>query len=236
MARIRTIKPDFWTDEKVVAMSPFARLLFIGMWNFVDEAGRGEFSPMRLKMQILPADPIDATELIGEIRSANLITVYDVEGKQYFQVNNFAKHQKTDPRWPSKLPAPTPTPTDSHQLTPNPAPGKGKERGEKEKEEEKEEPSPSSQPIESLPSSQASEEKKPMNGSEGGEALKCAKPPRHGAVSRDKKFVYFRKGTAEFEAYAEDYRQAHDTEPIANEHGGRWFSKLGDGNWLRKAN
>jgi hypothetical protein len=98
------------------------------------------------------------------------------------------------------------------------------------------EPSLSSQPRESLPSSQTSEEKKSMNGSEGGEALKCAKPPRHGAISRDKKFVYFRKGTAEFEAYAEDYRQAHDTEPIANEHGGRWFSKLGEGNWLRKAN
>ena len=30
MARIRTIKPDFWTDEKVVELSAFARLLFIG--------------------------------------------------------------------------------------------------------------------------------------------------------------------------------------------------------------
>lgn len=134
MARIRTIKPDFWTDEKVVALSPFARLLFIGMWNFVDEAGRCEFSPLRLKMQILPADPVDAAELISEIQCAGLIVVYAADGKQFFQVTNFAKHQKTDPRWPSKLPAPTPERTNSPPITPTPAPGKGKERGEREKE------------------------------------------------------------------------------------------------------
>jgi hypothetical protein len=34
MARIRTTKPEFWTDGKVVGMSPFARLLFLGSWNF----------------------------------------------------------------------------------------------------------------------------------------------------------------------------------------------------------
>jgi hypothetical protein len=31
MARIRTIKPEFWTDEKIVELSPFSRLLFIGL-------------------------------------------------------------------------------------------------------------------------------------------------------------------------------------------------------------
>lgn len=30
MARIRTIKPDFWTDEKLVKLSMEARLFFIG--------------------------------------------------------------------------------------------------------------------------------------------------------------------------------------------------------------
>ena len=39
MARIRTIKPEFWTDEKVVTLPFEARLLFIGMWNFCDDEG-----------------------------------------------------------------------------------------------------------------------------------------------------------------------------------------------------
>ena len=32
MARIRTVKPEFWTDEKVVECSIPARLLFIGLF------------------------------------------------------------------------------------------------------------------------------------------------------------------------------------------------------------
>lgn len=106
MARIRSIKPEFWTDEKVVSLTPLARLLFIGMWNFVDDEGRAEYSPARMKMQILPADSADISELLGEIRRENLIHVYEVDNKQYFQVCGFAKHQKVDARRASKLPPP----------------------------------------------------------------------------------------------------------------------------------
>lgn len=105
MARIRTIKPDFWTDEKVVELSFPARLLFIGLWNFVDDEGRIQFSPKKLKMLIFPADSVEISELLGEIRRESLITVYEVDGVQYLQVNNFGKHQKVDKRSPSKLPA-----------------------------------------------------------------------------------------------------------------------------------
>lgn len=110
MARIRSLKPEFWTDEKVVSLSPFARLLFIGLWNFVDDAGRGEYSPTRLKMQILPADPVDISELLGEIRRERLVKVYSIEGKEYFEVCGFTKHQKVDKRTASKIPAPPVSP------------------------------------------------------------------------------------------------------------------------------
>jgi hypothetical protein len=110
MARIRTIKPDTWTDENFVQLSPLARLLFIGMWNFVDDEGRAEFSPMRLKLQILPADNADISALLDEIRGASRIIVYTVDGKQYFQVCNFSKHQKIDKRTASKHPSPPNSP------------------------------------------------------------------------------------------------------------------------------
>ena len=34
MARMRYLKPEYWTDSKVVGMPMEARLLFMGSWNF----------------------------------------------------------------------------------------------------------------------------------------------------------------------------------------------------------
>lgn len=130
MSRIRTIKPDFWTDEKIVDLSAFARLLFIGMWNFVDDEGRAVFSPRELKMRILPADDVDASALVDEIRRKGLIKVYEIDSKEYFEVKGFAEHQKIDKRRPSKIP-PAPIGDDSRRLAPNCAlegrEGKGEE-------------------------------------------------------------------------------------------------------------
>lgn len=104
MARIRSIKPDFWTDEKIVELSAFARLLFIGLWNFADDDGRMVYSPKKIKMQIFPSDNLDISELFGEILRESLIEIYLVDGVEYLQVVGFAKHQKIDKRSPSKLP------------------------------------------------------------------------------------------------------------------------------------
>lgn len=107
MARIRTIKPDFWTDEKIVELSAFARLLFIGLWNFADDDGRMQFSPRKIMMQVLPADSLDSSALFGEIRSKSMIDIYVVDGVEYLEIKNFSKHQKIDKRTASKFPANT---------------------------------------------------------------------------------------------------------------------------------
>jgi hypothetical protein len=59
MARIRTIKPDFWTDEALADCSPTARLLFIATWSFADDHGNLERSARQLKAQAFPYDNID---------------------------------------------------------------------------------------------------------------------------------------------------------------------------------
>lgn len=134
MARIRSIKPDFWTDEKIVELSPWARLLFVGLWNFADDDGRMIFSSKRIKMQIFPGDDVSMSELIGELRRkpadllANpdvkaLITIYSVDGVEYLQVNGFVKHQKIDKRSASKHPAPplnSPPPAEPRRELPEP--------------------------------------------------------------------------------------------------------------------
>ena len=123
MARIRTIKPDFWTDEKIVELSPLARLLFIGLWNFADDDGRMPYSTPRIKLQILPADAADISALLGEIRGKSLIDVYVVDDKEYLHICQFSKHQKIDKRTPSKHPNP-PIPTESPRIPPSPPDGR----------------------------------------------------------------------------------------------------------------
>ncbi len=40
MARIRSIKPDFWADGKIGKLSDGCALFFIGLWNFCDDEGK----------------------------------------------------------------------------------------------------------------------------------------------------------------------------------------------------
>ncbi|WP_249021955.1 DnaT-like ssDNA-binding domain-containing protein [Kluyvera ascorbata] len=106
MARIRTVKPEFWTDEKVVECSIPARLLFIGLFNFANDMGCLERSPKRLKMQIFPADSLDCEPLIHELISHGLLTEYSVSDVCYLQIKGFLKHQKINRPSATKIPLP----------------------------------------------------------------------------------------------------------------------------------
>lgn len=94
MARIRTIKPDFWTDEKLVELEPWERLLFIGIWNFVDDEGFMPYSPKRIKMQVFPADTLEVSRGLQNLISIGALSLYDSELGQVIQVTNWLKHQK----------------------------------------------------------------------------------------------------------------------------------------------
>jgi hypothetical protein len=93
VARIRTIKPDFWTDESVTECSLSARLLFIGIWNFADDAGNLDRSAKQLKARVFPVDNVDCEPLIAELITHGLLTEYSVNDKKYLHIPGFAKHQ-----------------------------------------------------------------------------------------------------------------------------------------------
>lgn len=98
MARIRTVKPEFWTSEQVMECSALARLLFIGIWNFCDDAGNHPLSPKTLKALVFPGDDITATQvadLLAELESNGLLSVYCNASKLYLHVNGW-HHQKID--------------------------------------------------------------------------------------------------------------------------------------------
>lgn len=93
MARIRSIKPDFWTSEKIVELPFEARLFFIGSWNFADDNGNLQRSAKKLKMQIFPADSIDCEPIIQSLIDAGLFIEYSVSGEKYLSIKGFKDHQ-----------------------------------------------------------------------------------------------------------------------------------------------
>lgn len=93
MARARNIKPGFFRNADLVELSFEARLLFIGLWTISDKAGRLEDRPKQIKMELFPADNLDCDALIETLAASGFVARYEVGGKRYLQVINFAKHQ-----------------------------------------------------------------------------------------------------------------------------------------------
>ena len=108
MARLRSIKPEFWTSPQVIECSPNARLMFIGLWNFCDDYGHHPVKPMRIKAEVFPGDDFSSSNIQGwldELSTNGLIVIYEVEGEQFLEVTGW-HHQKIDRRGSPKYPRP----------------------------------------------------------------------------------------------------------------------------------
>jgi hypothetical protein len=98
VARIRSIKPEFWSSEQVMECSPTSRLLFIGLWNFCDDGGNHVDSAKTIKAEIFPGDDISSTDvrrMLDELSSNGLIVYYTHENKTFLHVTGW-HHQKID--------------------------------------------------------------------------------------------------------------------------------------------
>jgi hypothetical protein len=104
MARIRSIKPEFFTSDDICALSPLARLLYIGLWCEADREGRMVWTPRVFKRRYLPDDACDVDTVAGELLARGLVVLY---GDGLAVIPTFARHQHLNPReTASKLPPP----------------------------------------------------------------------------------------------------------------------------------
>lgn len=109
MSRIRTIKPEFWTDERVGRLSPLARLLFIATWNFADDMGTCRASAAYLRGQAFPYDNLsnaDVERLLGELERMSLVRFFVDEDQTYLSIHHFRRHQKINNPSGAKHPNP----------------------------------------------------------------------------------------------------------------------------------
>lgn len=95
MARIRTIKPEFFTSEDIVELEPMARLLYIALWCEADKEGRFAWKPKTFKMRYFPADNCNIDTLADALVTRGLVCLY---GESLAFIPSFKDHQHINPR------------------------------------------------------------------------------------------------------------------------------------------
>lgn len=106
MARIRSLKPQIWQDEKVGQVSRDARLLFVGLITLADDEGRFRTLPSIVTGHVFPRDqdaPKRLRKWMDELSEAGLVQLY---GGEYGWLPTWGSHQRISHATASILPEP----------------------------------------------------------------------------------------------------------------------------------
>lgn len=110
--RIRSIKPEMFTDEKFIELSARAQLMFIGLISYADDEGRFAADVRQIAGALCLgrlADDAKATlsaveAEMAEIADAGMLRLYTVEGRRYGDLPGWSNHQRVDKPQPSEYP------------------------------------------------------------------------------------------------------------------------------------
>ena len=112
MARIRTVKPEFYRHEELFSLEKEhklpIRLAFSGLWCISDREGRFKWKPNQIKLDILPYDVLDMEEVLNILADNGFVEKYEIMGKKYAYIPSWNNHQipnRSEP--PSEIPSPT---------------------------------------------------------------------------------------------------------------------------------
>ena len=113
--RIRTIKPEFWRSPDVSRLDIETRLLFIGLWSYVDDNGVGADRESVIAADLFADDMArDPRETLARIQrglatlsESGMITRYTVDNRDYLYISNWERHQRIDKPNKPRLPLPT---------------------------------------------------------------------------------------------------------------------------------
>lgn len=107
MARIRSIKPQFWSDEKIASVPIQARLLFIGTWSYADDNGVIRGNPAYIKSLVFPYDDNlrvgEVKKWIDALEEARMLIPLMYKGESYYVIRTFRSHQRIDTRYANEL-------------------------------------------------------------------------------------------------------------------------------------
>lgn len=110
--RIRSIKPEFWRSDDIDALDWDTRLVFVGLWSYVDDNGVGIYKMSNIVSDLFANDfyrDPNATlnrvsEALKRLESRSMIDLYRVGDREYLYITNWERHQRVNnpnkPRYP----------------------------------------------------------------------------------------------------------------------------------------
>jgi hypothetical protein len=108
--RIRSIKPEFWSDQTIVSLDFFTRLLYIALWNFADDHGRNRAISKEISGFAFPLDDEVDNKMVESalqtLAEKGRIILYDANGLRHYQVVAWTKHQSVNRPTDSRIPPP----------------------------------------------------------------------------------------------------------------------------------
>lgn len=111
MARIRSIKPEFWSDQELTQLPRDVRMLYVALWNFADEHGRLPGDPRLIKSWCFPLDDDVSAAIVDgwldQLAGIGKVHRYTVGGGRFLYLPNLGDHQRLEPgKKDSRHPAP----------------------------------------------------------------------------------------------------------------------------------
>lgn len=108
MARIRTLKPEILEDQLIARLSDSAFRLFVSSIVLADDFGnlQGDEKWLRSLIWWAHDDSPRVAEVLGELRRASLVTLYEVRGQVYLHLRGWSKHQRIDNAGKPRVPKP----------------------------------------------------------------------------------------------------------------------------------
>jgi hypothetical protein len=110
--RIRSIRPEFWASRDIAALDWHHRLVYIGLWQYVDDNGVGRDEVELIQAALFPFDDVSEASLriqgaLRALSAGGQITQYRVQGKPYLHVVAFLTHQLINRPSKGRYPLPT---------------------------------------------------------------------------------------------------------------------------------
>ncbi|WP_372174373.1 hypothetical protein [Xanthomonas axonopodis] len=108
MARIRTIKPEFWKHEDLSALPEITHMLAAALLNHADDEGYFNANPALVKAECLPLreSSVSTHDSLQSLAKVGFIELgVGEDGKRYGRVVKFDEHQRVNRPTPSKIKA-----------------------------------------------------------------------------------------------------------------------------------
>lgn len=107
--RIRTLKPEWLEDQRLLACSERARLLTVVLILIADDYGNGRGHPDFVKAQagLYNVTTADLESALLELQGCGFIELYLHNQQSYFSIRNWDKHQRVDKPGKPRVPPPS---------------------------------------------------------------------------------------------------------------------------------